>query len=504
MRTNLRAIHSNSGEGVSGKWLAFPIAILFILFLIISIYLEMFIGLLQIATALTASLWILLLGGFTLKKTYLWRLKYFFYFSIALLFLWPRYVYIPIDALPTKNPQRMFYLLFICYWLTKMLTMKGSIHYAKKQIYLNRKIILLILVYFVWQIVSLLFSESPITSLTIVSVGVFEYLVPFFIVITVLRNIGDIDNFINVILFTTFIICIIGVIEAFVQHNLFESFIPAVEKNIEYLIQVSGSKFREGGHRVQSTFNHPVLLGEYLSLIIPLILYRFFVMEKKRIIMVFLFVLICFILIKTRARTGLAGLGIIVFFGTLLFNYRINVSKRYSKRLSYLLVPILIIIVPLAYYLLQALVIGRTSTESGSTMIRIMILKQGIPLFLEAPFFGYGPGFGAITLNFTNNYGQITLDNYYLLLLLDTGLPGLMSFLAVIAWGTKRGSILLLKAQNSRVWILGGMLSVSIIVFAAIKAILGTPHNFSLLFIYLGFLCVLSNSRQDKKVIVYQ
>lgn len=44
------------------------------------------------------------------------------FIAFATKFLWPNFAYIPIDSLPTKNPQRLVWAVAIAFWVYSLAT----------------------------------------------------------------------------------------------------------------------------------------------------------------------------------------------------------------------------------------------------------------------------------------------------------------------------------------------------------------------------------------------
>ncbi|MCP5877326.1 hypothetical protein NL390_33200, partial [Klebsiella pneumoniae] len=75
---------------------------------------------------------------------------------------------------------------------------------------------------------------------------------------------------------------------------------------------------------------------------------------------------------------------------------------------------------------------GRTAVEASSSNARAVMLWEGTALLFESPIFGYGPGLGALALNFRNPDGVLTLDNYLLILALDCGVIPVILFVGIV------------------------------------------------------------------------
>ena len=78
----------------------------------------------------------------------------------------------------------------------------------------------------------------------------------------------------------------------------------------------------------------------------------------------------------------------------------------------------------------EKLISGRTAKEAGSSSIRLLQMELGIPLIVDRPIIGYGPGEAAEVLGLKAK----TIDNYYLSLAIESGLPELVLFILILLY----------------------------------------------------------------------
>src|SRR5690606_11245389 len=126
----------------------------------------------------------------------------------------------------------------------------------------------------------------------------------------------------------------------------------------------------------------------------------------------------------------LGFVGAIAAFGTYLFLFGIRYWRTHRKSL---LGPALIAFYPASMTTLMAgiaisprlsaMVIGRRSTDA-STQAHFDQWQMGLPMIIKNPFVGYGYANGAYKLAFVNPGGELTIDTFYLSILLEVGVPG--------------------------------------------------------------------------------
>ena len=420
--------------------------------------------------------------------------------TIAFLFLWPRYAYIPVHALPTKNPQRMFHALVIVLSVFFFCTSKELRKRVTLRLASGKVIAILIFSFFILQFFSSLFSDKPLLSFYVFSIEIFEYLSIFFLALIILRDDDDIEAMISVLLWVTFFVCCIGLIEAVMKKNPFEPLLVVDDTNPQNLAEILGTHLRRGQYRIKSTFSHPLLFAEFVTSMLPLMVYRFaHGGATAKFMMSGLLFMILPVIYFTHSRSALV---VMVILGLLLSAFFVVRSIKYknfdfSTAFSWLMVPAILGGVFLAYSILSTLSHGTSTDERTSSIARLAMLGKGIPLVEAQPVIGYGVGMGAYTLGFVGEGGIITLDNYYLLLALDSGLLALMVFCLMLSWAAKQ-LITALKFPQRNYSTRLAALALCITGIAIFQAILGTTHNFPLMFLlFAAMIVALEISKSD-------
>lgn len=413
--------------------------------------------------------------------------------SIGLLFLWPKYAYIPLDALPTKNPQRMFFLAFLAYFLFALSTSRSLRDQFVARVRGAPVLMSLIALFFAWRLLSSLASSSPLDSLYAGLIEMFEFLTPFLLVVTILRDRRDLDYLLLVLLVTATLVCLLAIAESMLKRNLFEPLIVVDTSRPEFFREALVAKLRDQQYRVKASFHHPLLLAEFLVCMLPLIFYRIgkSAIAERTLLLVLLAMILWSIYAAVSRSAIVAGLVAAIAYSGVFF-VRTFARRRLDARtvFSVLAVPVFFLLAAGAYSYVLELAIGRSTAEQASSLARLVMLKYGIPQVLDSPILGHGVGFGPLILGYIGETGQVTLDNYYLSLALDSGLPALLLLSAIVGWAALRGARALGAADSDEAYLYAA-LSIAAIAFAMIKSILATEHNFPLFFILIGALVVL-------------
>ena len=120
---------------------------------------------------------------------------------------------------------------------------------------------------------------------------------------------------------------------------------------------------------------------------------------------------------------------------------------------------------------------------------------MGIQKFLEWPF-GYGIGQGAPCLGFGGDTGMITIDTYYLSILLEYGIAGFIVYygmFAIAIYEAGRRAFCRSETEDKSFLL---PIAVSLFVFIVIKSVFSQQDNHPVIFMMLGALMALIASRR--------
>lgn len=504
----VRMYKSLNGHSMFGFKKFFQSVLLVILALLVSVFSGLLIGAFNTGFALKLILFLLFPFGIMLlwllpdsQRTPMLALNIGFCISVALYFIWPRFAYFDIPAMPTQHPQRMVFILLLAFWLYSIATSKTMRETLIRRLAENRVLAMMIGAFFILRLFSSLFSSIPFYSISVTLKELFDYLLVYLLVLSFVQNIADVNRLLRWLVVVTLVVCIMGIVEYKLGHNLFTKFIDASQGDDgQYLQRALMDKVRAGGYRIQASFNHPLLFAEFLICMLPFVIYRFIAGKAwERLLVAITIIMIGPVMWATHTRSAFAALAIVAVGFLFLLLYRAFTVKANQLRLLSIIFIILPVLLTSAAFILNylgELVLGRTAEEFGSSFVRVLMLQRGIPLVLDSLWVGYGPGLGSYTLNFGDSTGALTLDNYYLQLALESGMPGLLAFLGLLAWGVVSSMTRLSRACTLGELALHGGFALSLLAFAAICVVLGTQHNFPLMFILLG-LIVASRDRNE-------
>jgi O-antigen ligase len=117
-----------------------------------------------------------------------------------------------------------------------------------------------------------------------------------------------------------------------------------------------------------------------------------------------------------------------------LFLYRIFQSGRNS--LAYILYAILATvvvtgIVAISAVMLPGFIDHLVDMDKGSSSARVEMLTRGMSAIIDKPLLGYGHGMSVYLAGMVGSDGHLTIDNYFLSMALDEGMPSLIIYFSI-------------------------------------------------------------------------
>lgn len=387
----------------------------------------------------------------------------------------PTYISFKISYLPDISPYRLAEWLIVA---TVFYRWASSRHF--RILFYQRVIDVspmlgLLLAMLGWSLICSVSGESPLFSIVYVSkTWIFSTL--FFVLFLVaVRTKEDIERIIFVALLAALFATAIGMAEWFYKDNLFRSLFPSDPDRMADLEWIVSERFRDGVYRVSSLFKHPLVYGEYLAMTLPFCLY-FLTNAKQSIvrycaILGLIFIPIGIYVSHTRSSIIASVAGVIVYMIALA----IGRSKVKSGRILVVMVAAIAAcaLMIMMLFLTKDMLQGRTQGERGSSNARVIMFDRGITLIKEAPVFGYGPGTGASKIGKLSSTSGITIDNYFLSVALETGVPGLILYICILI--VPFGKLFQVTTRD-RAGLIAAILG-SIAVYAIIRSVLSLTYN---------------------------
>lgn len=227
--------------------------------------------------------------------------------------------------------------------------------------------------------------------------------------------------------FTIFfaIICIIfiSIIESFIGMSL----APYLSvDSTDFIKEISLGKFRSDEYRIMAVFTNSLVLSQFIVFSLPLVLYYLNRHNTNKFLTIMVYSIFLYLQVLTASRTGI----MLVLLTPILYvflNINLKIEARYSKLITSLTFIGLIFFAYISPLLIEMYALSTYSygEKMTSALARVNQMKLIFEVAMDSPqnfLFGVGSGNG---LHFMEKHFY-SIDNYYLSLLLEQGLCGIM------------------------------------------------------------------------------
>jgi len=277
------------------------------------------------------------------------------------------------------------------------------------------------------------------------------------------------------------------------------------DESVQRILQ--GSFRLTGQYRVQTTATTPLSFAEIMVLAVPFLLFLMDKYPKFWVISACLIVegLIFYGLIQADARLGFVGL----LVGHVLYLLYFSVS-RWKHNPDSILGAALVASFPVAMILvtLAVLFVGRIRVRvlgggqhQWSNEARIDQMNGAFDKIWGSPVFGFGAGNGGPKIGFTNGEGVVTIDSYYLMILMDYGFLGFLVYYGMFVYAIVVCGKISIQSPSANTRRLAAVIAIFAAEFFVIKSVLAQEANHPLAFVMLGAVATVAYSakkRQDE------
>lgn len=360
------------------------------------------------------------------------------FLSLAWLFLsviWPYFVVYHVPGLFDLRPTRLILTAMLLVWLYYFFKSKQ----LKSQLLRYKEISSLFFVFFwfflitkVWGVV---FSSAPGMTIIFFIKELIEIMLPALILLSLIRTREDIEKVINVLLWMTVIVVVVGLFEYRLQANVLATYLPASLLSAQDYVATALSSRIRGDYRLQSLFGHPLVFAQFVIVALPFVIYRMIYSNTRllKVVMLFLLVASLIVLWGTGSRSIFPAIAAEIMVVLLVVFYKTVITNR-SSFLGWLyvsLLPFLAVMLVLVLTKAKRLIMGQSHSEYLSTNARIEMWSRGFGVIESDPIgalFGFGLYRAAVEIDWKIN-GKYTIDSYFLSVLLETGIIGFLLFI---------------------------------------------------------------------------
>jgi O-antigen ligase len=375
--------------------------------------------------------------GRAVPKTFIMPL---IFAAAALMPFWPTYIHVAIGSLPILTPPRVVFYMLTVIWIYDMTV--SPLRRAQFLVAIKRRPWLagLVFAFFVLNAMSVPLAEGKVMAAQAFFRQTIILLLPFCLFLTYVRRWRE---FRLILMWTAMGAAAAGAIamgEAATKTLLAAKLSPLIMGDDKWLQIVQTVKSRDGVFRAQATHTHPISLGEFLCFCAPLAFAL--ALRARRTARWLWFGALALVIggvIATNSRGAMLalapGIGVILF--AVLARILRNPAQDALRPAIGLLSLVMIAASPVFVYTAHSLVTGDAGTSAArSSQSRIDQVKMAWPKIQKRPVLGYGTGRAARIVGYVGR--NLTLDNYYLTLAVDVGLPGPVLFLLLMIVAARR------------------------------------------------------------------
>jgi hypothetical protein len=428
-------------------------------------------------------------------------LQWLFYAMFISLAVWPNYLAIALPGLPWIT---MIRLTSFPLFLTLLVCISVSSEFRRQLINSFRglpAIPILLGIFIVIQLLSIGLSREVGNSIQKFVVAQTTWTASFVIAAYLFLHPGQIRRWAAVFWAIAMFVGVMSILEYRVGHVLWRDHIPSFLKVEDLSVQrILAGNMRAGTnwYRSQATFSTPLGLAEFIAISLPFVLHFVTTRFSKWVraaalvsIPVLLFG--CYL---TDSKLGTVGClaGILLYgFAVAFQNWRRNRESIVAATFTFSYPAGLCLVVAALMFVgrFRRIILGDGS-HANSTDARITQYTAGFEKILQWPF-GYGIGMGGDTLGFgVNTHGMMTIDTYYLSIVLEYGILGFIIFYGMFAIAIFEGgrrSLIGRSQHEDRSFILP--ITVSLMTFIIIKSVFSQQENHPVVFMMLGALVAL-------------
>ena len=358
--------------------------------------------------------------------------------AALLLPVWPVYLFVKLGPLPILTPPRLILYAASLIWAYDMTFSPWRRAQFALAVKKSGATAGLVFAFFALGLFSLPLAEGRSMAIPEFIRQLIIWLIPFCVVLTYCRRQRDFVLLMRVFTLGALVVALIAIAEAASGRLLADILSPFIADDAEWLRNVQEAKIRDGVFRAQGSHTHPLSLGEHLAMSAPFALAFLLSARRFKARAFWAAALIAIVLaaVATNSRGAMLVMALTLAAMGALLGCRF-LSRAAASRWR----PLAGLIAALGLALSPAIAVGAYgviagkggASASNSTQSRVDQIEMAWPKIMKRPVGGYGTGRSARVLGYWGR--TLTIDNYYLTLALDLGLPGPLTLLAMmIAW----------------------------------------------------------------------
>jgi hypothetical protein len=421
-------------------------------------------------------------------------LERFFFLYVIIAVLWPSYISIaiPNSGLPWVNPQRLIYapmaLIFvICVAVSREFRARLS-----AVLQAEKPILWLMIAFIIIMTYTVPLSDRMFVSMDKWADALVTWVCMFFVGCYLFSQPGRVVRWAATIWVCAVISGVIGIWEWRLHHVPWLGYLPSFLQMDPLMVDEIAPRFRQAVYRVRSTYQDGLGLGEFMSLTMPFVLcFALGPFSRKiRIAAMLTVPFLIFLVFLANARSGVVGL--MVDFGLYGFYWGFMRWRRHKDSLigpalmfSYPALAGLVVMSSLFVDAIRIRLFGGGATHSSNDARKVQ-WTMGLPKVINHPL-GHGIGRAGEALGYYAPNGLLTIDTYYLSVMLDYGIIGFIVYYSLILYsGFTAGRHASTDNTTDPDTQFLAAASISLAAFFVIKSVYSEPTNHPFFFMVMG------------------
>ena len=420
-------------------------------------------------------------------------INWLFFAIYATICLWPNYIALAIPGLPWITLIRLWSIPMAVLFVISLSSSPRFRVEVGEWFKTSPLVLWCILIYVALNIVTLPIALRPFGAFNRVLINQIEWTTVFFVAAYLFRKPGRAMLWAQMLCGLAMFLAFFSIAELVLGHVPWANRIPSffkIQSDLVDAILVGGSRSATGAYRIQSIFTTSLSFSEFLGLSTPFFLF-FIVHTQRQMIKIALLLYLPFsfwIILKTDSRLGVIAFFVSVFFYVLFWGIR-----RWQRDRHGLIAPAVVLAYPvilagffaltLIWRRLEVMVWGGGPQQASNEARRLQWMS-GMRELKQWPL---GNGFGSAgeLVGYYDAAGRLSLDSYYITVLLDFGIIGFVAFFGMFVITAIKSIRVGLATDDKEIELLiplGIMLS----VFVIVKGVLSQDDNHTLVFMALG------------------
>lgn len=422
-----------------------------------------------------------------------YRLQFAYFLFVFLIPFLPKYLGLGVGSEGfALSLRRLLMMILFMSFVVSFLQNREYISQRILLIYQQNKILInLLLLFFVVKVISLSLGSRELSQYIMLFN---DFLFSVFILILTTLLIGseeDIHRLAKIMFYGYTIVLILVLIDFIVKYPLFGKL---ASSQMMISNDPSLGALRGGRYRVRASFLSSIQLGQYLVILLPIIIAYIYKNKYSLILKIIYFLLFIFAIYSTGSRSAILLSAVLVYFYLILKLYKIGGLYRYAINFFNLI--IFGILLYFIYNFISTLIMnfqGRFDLvgdeETISSTSRALQFVRIFDKMHEAPFFGFGR-----TRNFTTVM-EGAIDNYYIWTILEVGIIGIIVYFLFLFTLVKTG-LNQYKLPYKNYYLFPLILAIFMAIFY--QVLLQNPDNLVYLYIFAGLISVMRVLQNDK------